>query len=103
MRPYCSRYASNERAHRILAVPGDARAIEAAEHRLEAGAELDQLDVSRQLPCRVHIGDAATARHSGKKHNVVSCAFVALEIAVEVRRGSAPMMEAVAATFDPFA
>src|SRR5450432_2424806 len=101
--PCSSRFRSNERTHRIGSVPTDAGAIKFAEHRLETTAEFDEFHIARQQCSGVHVGHMAAARHAGEKYQLVPCCPIFLDVAVEVRGRASPVVEAVAAAFDPLA
>src|SRR5579862_2098970 len=97
MRPSYEARGSDEGADRVLAVPVEARAVEAPEHFLERPAELDQLGEARQHRGRVHVAYATAGRHSGAKRERVPLALVALDRRIEVPGRDPPVMEAVAA------
>src|ERR1700758_2993450 len=93
----------DEGAHRVPAVPVDARAVEASEHPLEVTAELDQLGEARQHAGRIHVAHAAAARHCSAKGERVAVALVLRHRRIEAPRRDAPMMKAVAAPLDHLA
>src|ERR1700688_1727652 len=97
-----SRSMSDERAHRIRSVPADTGAIELAEERLEAPAQLDELNVTGQLRRGVHIGHAAPARHAGEKRELMALLLIVRHVPIEIPRRPAPVMKSVAALVDPF-
>src|SRR6516225_429124 len=94
---------SDEGAHRVLAVPVDARAVKASEDPLEVTAELDQLGEAREHGCRIHVAHAAAARHGGAKGERVAVALVLQHRRIEAPRRYAPVVKAVAAPLDHLA
>src|SRR5450755_553982 len=86
--PVASRPTSDKRANRLLAIPADAGAVKAAEDRLKGTAQFDQLDETRQLPGRVHVGDPATAGDATDKADLVARLAVLLDVAVEMAGGA---------------
>jgi len=58
---------SDEGANGVLAVPVDARAVEAPEHLLERAPELDELGVAGQHGGGVHVPHPAAARTAARK------------------------------------
>src|SRR6516162_11653476 len=94
---------SDEGAHRVLAVPVDARAVKAPEDLLEVTAELDQLGEARQHAGRIHVADAAAARHRGAEGEWIAVALILRHRRIEAPRRNAPMMKAIAAPLDHLA
>src|SRR5215472_16969462 len=93
----------DEGANGILAVPADARAVEATKHLFESTAELDELGEARQDGRGVHVPHPAAARYGLAKGERVARALVLRDRCIEVPRSYAPVMEAVAAPLDHLA
>src|SRR5215831_4706142 len=93
----------DEGANGIVAVPADARAVEAPEHLLESTAELDELGEAWQ-DCRgIHVPHPAAARYGQAKGERVARTLVLRDRRIEVPRRHAPVVEAVAAPLDHLA
>src|ERR1700751_1589104 len=91
---------SDKGANGVLAIPADARAVEASENLFESTPELDELGEPRQ-DCRgVHVPDPPSARYGGAKGECIALTLLLGGRRIEVPGRHTPVVEPIATPLD---